>query len=209
MKIIFDFDHTLFSVDEFYKNFQGSFKKIGINQVLFKETFEEAKRGKQPYNPENQFKLIVQKKSDASLKGLRSNFEKILNKANKFLYSDVEPFLKKVCNKFDLYLVSYGDKNFQKKKIEKSGITKFFKKIVITTDINKSSTLKKFLRKNEKAVFVDDNPEALSTTKEKFPQVITIRMNRGEGKYKKEKNNKNIDFCVKNLKEIEKILSKI
>lgn len=206
MKIIFDFDHTLFSVKNFYEAFENEFQKIGVSKNLFKETFEKAKEGEKPYNPKKQFQLIVQKKSEISLKEIKKNFEKILSNANNFLYPDVEPFLKKIENEFDLFLISYGDKEFQKEKIEKSGIAQFFKKVFVTPDINKVSTFKRILRKNEKVIFVDDNPAALSAIKEKFPKVITIRMNRGEGRYKKEKSNQNIDFTVKNLKELEKIL---
>ncbi len=209
MKIIFDFDNTLFSVKEFYEAFQNSFKEIGINKNLFKETFEKAKEGKKPYDPEKQFKLIVQKKPEISLKDLKENFEQVLCQAEKFLYPDVQPFFKKLKNKFDLFLVSYGNKTFQREKIEKSGVIKFFKKVIIASDVNKISSLKKTLNKHEKAIFIDDNPETLSAVKEKFPQIITVRINRGEGRYQKEKNNKNIDFSIKNLKELEKILFKI
>lgn len=209
MKIIFDFDNTLFSVKKFYEAFQNSFKEIGINKKLFEETFEKAKAGNKSYNPEKHFKLIIQKKPEISLKELKENFEKALEQGEKFLYSDTQPFFKKLKNKFDLFLVSYGNKKFQREKIEKSGITKFFKKVIITSDASKISSLKKILKKHEKAIFIDDNPEALSAVKEKFPQVITIRMSRGEGRYKKEKNNQNIDFSIKNLKELEKLLFKI
>lgn len=206
MKIIFDFDHTLFSVKNFYEVFENEFQKIGVSKKLFKETFEKAKEGEKPYNPEKQFQLIVQKKPEISFKEFKENFEKVLSNANDFLYPDVEPFLQKIENKFDLFLLSYGEDKFQREKIEKSGIAQFFKKVFITPDINKVSTFKRILRKNEKVIFVDDNPAALSAIKKKFPKVITIRMNRGEGRYKKEKNNQNINFTVKNLKELEKIL---
>lgn len=215
MKIIFDFDHTLFSVRKFYQTFENEFKKIGVSKKLFKETFEESKRKERYYKPSRQFDLIIKKNPKISLKKLKESFKKILSKANDFLYPDVEPLLKKIENKFDLFLLSYGDKNFQREKIEKSDIAKFFKKVFITSDINKASTFKKIIASaskrglKEKTIFIDDNPAALSAVKEKFPKVITIRMNRGEGRYKKEKSNQNIDFSVKNLKELEKILHQI
>jgi hypothetical protein len=111
--------------------------------------------------------------------------------------------MKKKC---DFWLLSYGEDQFQRNKIKKARIDYFFKKFFITHDIDKVSTLKKFLKKNEKAIFIDDNPGALFKIKEQFPLVITVRINRGEGKYTKEKNNKNIDFKIKKLEEIEKIL---
>lgn len=215
MKIIFDFDYTLFSARKFYQTFENEFKKIGVSKKLFKETFEESKGKGRDYKPSRQFDLIIKKNPKISLKKLKESFKKILSKANDFLYPDVEPFLKKIENKLDLFLLSYGDKNFQREKIKKSDIAKFFKKVFITSDVNKASTFKKIMVPTskrglkEKTIFIDDNPAALSAVKEKFPKVITIRMNRGEGRYKKEKSNQNIDFSVKNLKELEKILHQI
>ncbi len=205
MKIIFDFDHTLFSVKKLYNALENNFQKIGINKKLFKETFEKAAKEK-PYNPEKQFQLIIEHNPEVSLKLLRENFKNVLHRANTFLYPDVENFFKKAEKNIDLFLVSYGDKKFQRAKIENAGIVQFFEKIIITSDINKVSVLKKLLKKNEKAIFVDDNPETLSAVKKEFPQIITIRMKRREGKYQKEKDNPNIDFSINNLKELEKIL---
>jgi len=205
MKIIFDFDHTLFSAKRFYNALENNFQKIGINKKLFKETFEKAAK-ERPYNPEKQFQLIIEHNPEVSLKLLRENFKNVLHRANTFLYPDVEKFFKKTEKNIDLFLVSYGDKKFQRAKIENTGIVPFFEKIIITSDINKVSVLKKLLKKNEKAIFVDDNPETLSAVKKEFPQIITVRMKRKEGKYQKEKDNPNIDFSINNLKELEKIL---
>jgi FMN phosphatase YigB (HAD superfamily) len=214
LKIIFDFDHTLFSARKLYQALEDGFKKIGVPRKLFKETFEESKGKGRDYKPSSQFNLIIKKRPGIPLQELEKNFEEILNKADKFLYPDVRPFLSKVKNKFNLVLLSYGEDEFQREKIAKSNITNFFQKIFTTSDINKVSTFKKIVVSKsgsdlkEETIFIDDNPGALFEIKKQFPNVLTIRINRGEGKYTEEKNNQNIDFNVKNLKELEKILKK-
>ena len=206
MKIIFDFDHTLFSAKQFYFALKKAFFKLGVKEKLFQETFEESKGVGRDYKPEKQFKLIHKTRPEIKIGKLKKSFEKILKAAPKFLYNDVLGFLKKWSKEADFILLSYGEEKFQKLKIENSGIKKYFKRVIITRDIDKSKPFKKLFSENKKIIFVEDNPQALSKTKTSFSQIITVRINRGEGKYYQEPDNSQIDFSIKNLKELEKIL---
>lgn len=206
MKIIFDFDHTLFSTKKLYSALVKSFKEIGISKELFQKTFKRSKSKRGLYNKGKHFDLIIKNKPGINHEILQEKWEKALNKSDRFLYTDVLPVLEKFKNEYNLYILSHGMEDVQKDKIEKSKIKKFFKKIYITKDINKASALKKFLKKTEKAIFIDDNQEALSEIKKKFPNIITVRINRGVGKYKNYPNNPEIDFSIKNLRELEKLL---
>ena len=206
MKIIFDFDHTLFSAKQFYFALKKAFFKLGVKEKLFQETFEESKGVGRDYKPEKQFKLIHKTRPEIKIGKLKESFEKILKTAPKFLYNDVLGFLKKWSKEADFILLSYGEEKFQKLKIENSGIKKYFKRVIITRDIDKSKPFKKLFSENKKIIFVEDNPQALSKTKTSFFQIITVRINRGEGKYYQEPDNSQIDFSIKNLKELEKIL---
>jgi len=127
------------------------------------------------------------------------------------LYYDTNCFLRKWHKKANLILLSYGEAKFQKNKIKASKIGKYFKKIIITRDIEKSKPFRKVpsLFQRGGIVFVEDNPQALSKTKTSFPQIITVRINRGEGKYYQEADNLQIDFSIKNLKELDKILKSL
>ncbi len=212
MKIIFDFDHTLFSAKKLYLAFQKEFEKLGVEEKLFQETFQESKGRGRDYKPERQFELINKKRPEIKLDNLRKSFEKTLQKAKQFLYLDVLPALREFRKrKIEMFVLSYSDGEdwFQPKKIEKSRIRRFFKKIFITRDIYKASNFKKIFTTNKKVVFIEDNPSALFKVKKLFPRVITVRINRGEGKYALEKNKKGIDFSIKNLKELEKILKEL
>ncbi|MBZ9578448.1 HAD family hydrolase [Patescibacteria group bacterium] len=209
MKIIFDFDHTLFSAKKFYETLKYSLLKLKVDKKSFQKTYQESKSEGKNYRPSRQFELIIKEKPEISLKELEKSFKKVLNQSKQFLYSDVLPFLRKIKKDFDLIIVSYGEEKFQSEKIKKSEVADYFKKFFISKDINKVSIFKKFLKDNEKAVFVDDSPAALSEIKKNFLNITTIRINRGEGKCSKEKNNKNIDFLVKNLRELKKIIYNI
>ncbi len=215
MKIIFDFDHTLFSAKRLYSALKEAFFKLGVDENLFQETFEKSKGKSRDYKPEKQFKLIHKVRPDIKIGKLKKSFEKILKTAPKFLYNDVLGFFKKYSKEADLILLSYGEEKFQKDKIKASKVGKYFKEIIITRDIEKLKPFRKIFthssrgRVPEKIIFVEDNPVALSETKKVFKNVITIRINRGEGKYSREPDNSKIDFSIKNLKELDKILKSL
>ena len=209
MTIIFDFDHTLFSARKLYLLIKKRFKKLGVKETLFEETYEKSKGKGINYKPEKQIKLIAKVLPKIKENLLKKELKKILSKISRFLYPDVKPFLKKWQNKATLILISYGESRFQKEKIKSTKISSYFKKIIITKDLNKISALKKFLKKDQKVIFVEDNPNALKETKKIFPNLITVRINRKEGRYFRLPNNSKIDFSIKNLKELEKILIKI
>ncbi|MFC1663857.1 HAD family hydrolase [Patescibacteria group bacterium] len=215
MKIVFDFDHTLFSTRKFYQALVNSFGALGVKESLFQKTFKKSKGKSQDYKPYRQFKLIVKEKPELNPKKLEKLFKKAFSRSKHFLYSDVLPFFKKKKGSLDFILLSYGEDWFQREKIKTSKIEKYFKKIIITQDIDKVKPLKKILQDKEKIVFIDDNPKALyeikktNDKKKSNPEIITIRMNRGEGRYAKSPNNSKIDFSIKSLKELEKILNSL
>ena len=208
MILIFDFDHTLFSAKKLYFALKESFRKIGVEGNLFQETFEKSKGRGRDYKPKIQFQLIKKAGSEISLQKLERAFKIVLNKAPKFLYPDTIWFLKRWRENADSTLLSYGEEKFQKDKIKASKIRRFLKRIIITQDINKLKPSKKIFQNKGKTIFVEDNPQTLSKVKKFSPNVITIRINRGEGKYTKLPDDKNIDFSIKNLKQLDKILKK-
>jgi len=206
MKIIFDFDHTLFSAKKFYETLKYSFLELKVGEKLFQKTYQESKSEGKNYKPSRQFELIIKEKPEIFLRELEESFRKVLGQSKQFLYPDVLPFLKKIKKDFELVIVSYGEEEFQRNKIRKSKITNYFKKVFLSKNVNKISIFKKILNDDEKIIFVDDSPVALFEIKKNFPKTITVRIKRGEGRYSKEKNNKKIDFSVKNLRELEKII---
>ncbi len=210
MKIIFDFDHTLFSAKQFYFALKKAFLKLGVKEKLFQETFEKSKIKKRNYDPDKQIQLIVKVKPEIKKSDLKRQYRKTLKRAPQFLYPDTVWFLKRWRKKAKFILLSYGEEKFQRDKIKTSKIEKYFqKRVKITRDIDKVKPFKKLFQKKEKLIFIEDNPTALSEAKKIFPNVITIRINRGEGKYSKEPNNPQIDFSIKNLKELDRILNSL
>jgi len=209
MKIIFDFDHCLFSTRKFYLYFEKTFLKKGIDKEIFKKTFQLSKEKKKTYSLRKHLKYLVKFYPNFSLKELKKELSKVFKKFPDFLYPEVKEFLEKWQKKADLFLISFGEKEFQREKIKKSGISHFFKKIIIVKNELKTEEIKKLYSKKDRIFFVEDNPKALVFLKKRFKNVITVRINRGEGKYKDLPDEKEIDFSFKNLKELDEILEKV
>lgn len=207
MKIIFDFDYTLFDTRKFKLSFQKAFEKLGADKELFFQTYKNSKI-EGIYNPQIHFKLIKQAKPDISIRKLEKALNDVLKETSKFLYPDTLSFLEKWQGKVDLFLLSSGQDRFQRKKIENSSIQGFFKEVFTSQEIiNKASFLKNISGIGEKTFFIDDRPEALSKIKQSFPKIITVRMSRRGGKYITEPASPQIDFLIKTLKELEKLMS--
>jgi FMN phosphatase YigB (HAD superfamily) len=205
MRIVFDFDHTLYSTKSFYENLKAAFCGLGVNEDLFQQTFQLSKGKGRDYKPCRQMKLISEQ-ADISKVKMEKEFNKILKTSPNFLYSDTIDFLKKHCKTEKLFMLSYGEEKFQNQKVDSAKINKYFQKIKITRDIGKSKPFKFFLNKKEPVLFLEDNPQALLEVKKVYPQIIAVRIKRGEGKYAEAPDNKYIDFQIKNLQELEKII---
>ena len=205
MTIIFDFDHTLFDTPRLKAAIQGIFAKHGVEAELFLKTHDESRGEGRDWKPERQFE-ILRSSGISNVEKIQGDFEKIMAASCVFLYKDTIPFFKKVNQYHKLALVTYGESAFQEKKL--LGCPEFkeyFGKIIITKNLYKDKEVGD-LSGGKPAMFVEDNPAALSAVKKYAPHVVTVRMNRGVGRYVDEVSGEGIDYEVKNLSEVENIL---
>lgn len=212
MKIILDFDHTLFDTPRLKQAIESVFLKHGVSRELFLETMEESKgegpankAGRRDWKPERQFK-ILKSRGLSNVDAIQNQFRKVLEESYIFLYEDTLPFLEKMSKENSLALLTYGEDSFQNMKLEGcKGATKYFEKIVITQNIAKDKEAKE-LADGAQSIFLDDNPTALSAVKKMAAHIVTVRIKRGEGRYENEPSLGGVDYEVKGLKEVEKII---
>lgn len=211
MKIVFDFDHTLFSAKRLYLEIKDYFDSLGISCNLFNKSYQESKKEGKTYDPKKQFEIIHKEKPEVSIKEMEENSEEIMKRFPDFVYPDVVPFLEEFKDRFDFYIISYGgdDGSFSREKIKRSGIGDYFEKVFVTKSNDKTNALKEVIDGEEELIFIDDSPEVLSEIKKYFPEVTTVRINRGEGKYKDQSDVKEIDFSIKDLEELRSILTEL
>lgn len=205
MRIIFDFDYTLFDTFRFKETIKEAFHQRGISYELFEQTREESKHGGKDGKPFRQF-AVLKSQGIANISSIQKEFQKILNSAEEFLYADTLLFLQKARKSGTIFLVTYGEDEFQSAKVGACpSFKKYFDKIVITQNIYKDKEASS-LAGGKPAIFVEDNPIALSAAKKIAPNIVTIRMKRPNGHYINEPSGKGVDYEVGSLPEVERFI---
>jgi len=205
MRIIFDFDHTLFDTPRLKAAIREIFARHDVGEEMFLRTHDESRGGGRDWKPDRQFE-ILKSLGGSTINLIQREFEKVMSESYMFLYEDTMPFLAKAEQDHVLNLVTYGESSFQKKKLAGCPkLAKYFAEIVITQNLYKDKEVSELAR-GKAAMFVEDNPAALSAVKQYAPHIVTVRINRGTGRYADEASGHGIDYEVKELSEIEDIL---
>jgi hypothetical protein len=97
------------------------------------------------------------------------------------IYDEINKILTQLIKIASLGIFSKGETEFQKTKLEKTGMLNFFEEknihIFNDKDVNLISVLQKY--KNSKLFLVDDKLEVLHSAKKYMPQIITVWVKRG------------------------------
>lgn len=121
------------------------------------------------------------------------------------IYEEVLHVLSDLSKKVILGIFSEGEIGFQKNKLKKTGIERFFLKEHIHIVIRKEENLKKILAKykNNKLFLIDDKLTILYEAKTEFPYVFTIWVKRGEYAQKQKPIKDFVpDAIIGNLREV-------
>jgi len=183
--IFIDFDDTIFDTNNFKKEYFEIFHAAGISKKLFDSTyyFKNGNEDGQIYHYEKHLEKL-EKEMGKSLAQAKTKLEHFLADTSRFIFRDFWKFSSSFDKKVKI-LLSYGCKPFQPMKIESSGISGEFNK-VITTCGKKSKIISKIIEKLEEKkdlYFLDDRPEQLEDICENMPEVTCIRVRRKHGRY--------------------------
>jgi FMN phosphatase YigB (HAD superfamily) len=214
MKIFLDFDDVIFNAKKFKLDLIGVFLKNGISREEFDSSYYFITRKvigrKDYYDPKKQI-LVLRRKESINQKKLKKDLDNFMEDLSCYVFKDFYAFLK-LFRKSDLYLITFGHPKFQAKKINRSGIKKYFKKVIISRK-DKVDDIMRIMKEDkfpdsEEVVFVEDYPEQVEEAKKRSKRIRCFHMCRPEGRYS------NLacaykDFEVKNLGETLKIVKKI
>ena len=218
MKIILDFDDTIFNTHRLMQESLEIFKKFNFTEEEFFGAYQKCKERVGDFDLEIIVDLIfnLDKSNNLNTKTRLANKKKIkeemnilFSKASGFVYSDFFDFINNFSKK-DLILLSFGTTDFQEMKINNSGIISYFQKVIITQKDKTEDLKNNILIKNEgeKIFFIDDKAEQIDKIKEKLPQIITMKMERSQGRHINTKS-KLTDYVVKDLDEAKKIINNL
>lgn len=180
MKIYIDFDGTLFNTDKYTQDFMKIFHEYGIDNIDFDKVKKKIFNNKRLFNLNKIINYFITEYNINIL--LKDKIEVLLN--NSYLYPEVRNCLDELINDgYELYLLTYGDKEFQNIKIISSNINKYFKDIIIT---NKNKSELNLDYKN--SIFIDNNPNEIEKLYKSMAKNI-IRIKRDSDRYAKIKCN--------------------
>ncbi len=193
MKIYFDFDRTLFDTKAFLEELYQILKKHNIPIDLFDKIRLEDKD-----NGFNCFRILEKLKDNYSFNSsLYVDLEHLLECDSRYLFNDSEELLKYLKeHHYQLILLTKGDDDFQKAKIDNTNIDDYFDDIIVTN--NHKGELDIYYH----AIFIDDNYEELESIMKNNP-IKVIHIDR----YSKDKNNDKRFLTIHSLKELYKIIN--
>ncbi|EKE25069.1 MAG: hypothetical protein ACD_5C00306G0001 [uncultured bacterium] len=210
--IFIDFDDVIFNTGEFKRDFKNMFIENGISAEIFDKYYNDPNdnRAIKTFDPWKQIERM-HRDLDIDTKHITSLVNVYISDISSYVFDDVENFV----NKFKqekICIVSFGEKEFQTKKIENSQISKIIKNVAITEN-SKSETIAQILKlksnlNNEKNFFIDDRVEQIGDVKSRFPDMITIFMKRPEGRYQEMQKENCCNYQVCNLTEAAEIIEK-
>jgi FMN phosphatase YigB (HAD superfamily) len=212
MKIFIDFDDVIFNTKKYKNDFERLFEKHGISRDLLKKYYADPddQFKAKTFNPWRQIERIS-KESNFDKGGLLIDIDNFIQDLSAYIFPDVFDFTLQFGAE-NLLVVSFGDGEFQAKKITGSGIRAQIKNIIVTQDL-KSIAIEKIIEKEninpeEKMFFIDDRAGQIENVKKIFPEMNTFLLNRKEGRYGDEKN-KYCDWEIHDLLEAQEIIKKL
>lgn len=177
LEVILDFDYTIFDAKRFRLGLGLSLVNFGVSHKIFHQTYSQAvekKQGQYSYSLQRHINLIKNHHPDLPRVPAILALKNVIRHSNKFIYKDTLAFLKALKKKgFKIILVTHGNPNFQRQKLEYSGLKKYFSKVILSPEI-KAVTLKRIESKFGRAFFVSDHITELVQIKRNLPKLIPI-----------------------------------
>jgi|GEM_PF-1908392 hypothetical protein len=206
--IVLDFDDMMFKTQKMLNEYAKVFAMHGFSADNFWEVYEETKKRVGFFSPETMLDIFSALRN-FDVQKARSDLDKVLSDTSDYIYKDFEIFARQI-NPKKMIILTFGDEELQKKKIYNSGVVPFVGKVIITPQKKKTVFEKQIIPHNPHAiiVFIDDRAPEIDLVKEAFPQIITFKMNRPEGRHRDELSKK-ADYLVTDLHHTLEILWKI
>lgn len=175
--ILFDVDKTLFDTSKLKAQFQPAFRDyLGITEVEFQKTYQQYTqqlKTSTDFDPVELARLFGQA-YQADAEALLQLFYTPEWFAQS-IFPDVEPTLTTLANTTTLGIFSEANSEFQRQKLELSGLTKWF--VPEYSFIFRRKLVPEVLAELPESTVVDDK-QAVVTALGDFPQILPIWLNR-------------------------------
>ncbi|MFA6190450.1 MAG: HAD hydrolase-like protein [Candidatus Staskawiczbacteria bacterium] len=162
MILLFDLDHTILDVEKFKKEKSKLFRLTPEENE--KHGFELFKKHGKGYNPYQHIKFLrdsnhIQTDKEAEI--ITQQFNEAIKDTDKYLIDGAENTLSYLKEKgYKMVLMTFGDLQMQKPKVDNSRIKKYFEKIIYSEkDKSENEFLKELANSNEDVLIINDHAE--------------------------------------------------
>ena len=173
--VLLDVDHTILDMTAL-KSAEGSVieANYGLGSAkVFWEVYEKVRQERGVFNVEQVAMRFAETISSENYASAVSAFLEV--DFNEFLFKGARELIDYLAENSNLVIFTHGDDIFQRQKVEKLGLDKVSKKVVITE--SKKNALPAILAEfNEPYFLIDDNAEVIAAVKGQNVPVTTILM---------------------------------
>ncbi|PIS07464.1 hypothetical protein COT78_03450 [Candidatus Berkelbacteria bacterium CG10_big_fil_rev_8_21_14_0_10_43_13] len=179
-KIFLDFDGTLIRSKLMKESIFEIVSELGYSKDEVKRIYEEA-RNQAPFHPYD-FIDSLAKERNVDSESTKEKLARMIDSLSKqCLYDDSANFLDEIDRKkYEINLITYGHEEWQRMKVENTGCRMSFDNLYYVGTKDKWKFVDKFLKKNEKFIFVDDFAEGVVNMKSSHPNCLAIYMERDD-----------------------------
>jgi FMN phosphatase YigB (HAD superfamily) len=175
-KLFIDFDKTLFDTSKLKEQLVRIFGQFGFSQEEIDQSYLASYLGGK-YSPEGQAQLLNNIRP-FNLEVAELKIKSMLFDSSRLLYSDSVEFLDNINReKYEVDLLSYGDVEFNNRKVKHAGIADKFDNIYIT-NIEKQIYLKDIVKQDENFIMIDDKIDILEKISADYRNAFMIYINR-------------------------------
>lgn len=182
MSIFIDFDDVIFNTRSFKKDLSKIFSSCGISRSVFQETYDAMKARQEQYSIAAHVRLLKQQGELRNLSLCTVALGRFMRNLKRYVFLDAQSFLRHH-QKQGLFLVSFGDAAFQRRKIAHSGVKKYFKRVVVTQGDKAKEVAALLLKSKAKKpygiIFIDDSKKHIREVRSITSAIIIQILRKG------------------------------
>lgn len=175
MKILIDFDYTLFDTHALRDSLVAVLSTIGVTKEEYQQG-EATITAEGHYSLDKHIALLAEQHQEELLFSL---IDEVMRNTAPFLYDDAIDFLKRH-QEHDLIVLSYGNKGFQREKIFATGIQDYVQEIVVVED-SKLDALEEW--SGEQLISINDKGPEIDEMQNAYPDMKSIWIRRPLSKH--------------------------
>jgi len=152
-KVIFDFDDTLLDNSKLKEVLYRELELAGVTREITESKYKEMRQSDEPFSLKTFLSYLIKKEDIDNI------YNKIINTCPDLLNKEMIEIIKNL-GKYNCYIVSNGERQFQEDKIKSSGIYGLFCEVIILPG-SKKQVIERICDQNKdsKILFIDDKEQ--------------------------------------------------